>query len=302
MQRHLLSLLYTVTLVMWLGAVQGAQAQATTTTLSFDGLPNDAQLTTQDQSLGVTASGVYVVNASLTSYTNPFGTNVAYSVIGLMTFTLNPAILGSVQTVSSYVSGNAGTTLSAYDASGNLVGQAALTAAASNQELSATTSGSPIVKVEISGPESAYAVDELIFSSSVPFAKFGASLYLAPKLSAFAASDTFTLGASSTGITPPTQAVTLSIGSLTISLPAGSFVADQAPRKGYVYRGKVNGVDLFVDIYPTSAAQSYGLFILGAGYAFPAGVNSMPVAVTIGANSGSANVTPHYVSLPPTSP
>jgi hypothetical protein len=302
MHRRLISLLGAVLLVMGLVATPGARAQATTTTLSFNGIANGTLLTTQDQSLGVTASGVTIVNVNSTLWTNPYGTNIAEAQSGVMTFTLNSAILGNVQTVSTYISESTGVTLSAYDASNNLVGQAALTEAVANAELSVTTSGNPIATVQISGAGSAYGVDELIFSSAVPFAKFDATLYIATKLSAFAASETFTLGATSTGITPPTQAVTLTIGALTLSLPAGSFVADRSPRLGYVYRGTTNGVDLFVDIYPTSAPQSYGLFVLAGGYAFPGGVSSMPVAVTIGGNSGSVSVTPHYVSLPPTSP
>lgn len=302
MHRRLLSLLGAVSLVMGLVAAPGAQAQATTTTLSFNNLPNNTQLTTQDQSLGVTASGVTIINVALSPWINPYGTNIAESPSGVMTFTLNPAILGNVQTASTYISASTTVTMSAYDASNNLVGQAVVTEAVANALLSVTTSGNPIATVQISGGASAYGVDELIFNSAVPFAKFNATLYIATKLSAFAASETFTLGATSTGITPPTQAVTLTIGALTLNLPAGSFVADRSPRLGYVYRGKTNGVDLYVDIYPTSAPQSYGLFVLAAGYAFPGGGSSMPVAVTIGGNSGSVSVTPHYVSLPPTSP
>jgi DNA-binding beta-propeller fold protein YncE len=135
---------------------------------------------------------------------------------------------------------------------------------------------------------------------SMQFAKFAATLYLATKQSAFAASETFTLGANSTGINPSAQAVTLTIGALTLNLPAGSFVPDDSPRKGYVYRGTVNGVNLFVSISPTRTPQTYQLFGIG-GYAFPSGVSVMPVGLTIGGNSGSVNVTPHYVTLAPTS-
>ncbi|OAJ54926.1 hypothetical protein A6V36_08825 [Paraburkholderia ginsengiterrae] len=136
--------------------------------------------------------------------------------------------------------------------------------------------------------------------SSAPFSKFAATLYLAPKLSAFAANETFTLGTSSTSITPPTQAVTLTIGALTLKLPAGSFVPDDLPRKGYVYRGTVNGVNLFISISSTSTPRTYQLFAIGE-YEFPRGVSTMPVGLTIGGTSGSVNLTPHYVTLVPTS-
>jgi YVTN family beta-propeller protein len=62
----------------------------------------------------------------------------------------------------------------------------------------------------------------------VQFAKFNTALYLAPKLSAFASVETFTLGARSTGVSPTTQPVTLKIGALSIRLPAGL----RLPRQG----------------------------------------------------------------------
>lgn len=301
MRRHLLSIFSVLTLAM--GLLFAPAAPAATTAISFNSLAPNTPATTQFQSLGVTISGAYVYSTASTVWTNPYGENILEAPSGLMTFTLNPTIIGSVQSVSAYLStGTTTASISAYDASSNLVGQVAVPANANSQLFSVTSSGSPISAVQISGSGSAYAVEEIAFNSSVAFAKYSASVYIATRLSAFAASETFTLGANSTGITPPSQAVSLTIGALTINLPAGSFVQDQPPRKGYVYRGKVNGVNLFVDIYPTNAAQSYGLFVLGDDYAFLGGLSSMPVAVSIGNNSGSTTVTPHYVSLPPTSP
>jgi len=139
-----------------------------------------------------------------------------------------------------------------------------------------------------------------VTAASMPFTKFAATLYLATKQSAIAASEMFTLGASGTGINPPAQAVTLTIGALTLNLPAGSFVSDDLPRKGYVYRGTVNGVNLFVAITPSRTSKTWQLFVIGE-YAFPKGVSTMPVGLTIGNNSGNVNVTPHYVMLAPTS-
>ncbi|MFM0728974.1 hypothetical protein PQQ52_00510 [Paraburkholderia sediminicola] len=144
---------------------------------------------------------------------------------------------GAVQTVSVYLSGNTGAGIYAYDVSGNLLGQALLSAAAANQLLSVTSSGNPITSVTIHDGGSTFAIDTFTFEAGVPFTKFGTTLYVAPKLSAFAAIETFTQGATSTGISPPTQAVTLVFGGLSINLPAGSFVADTQPRiTSYVSR------------------------------------------------------------------
>ena len=117
------------------------------------------------------------------------------------------------------------------------------------------------------------------------------------------ATETFTLGATSTGINPSTQPVILKFGNLTLTIPAGSFLNDQPPRgSAYVFQGTVNGGTLYVSITPTKTPNTYQLFALGSGYALPTGLSTMPVSLSIGDNDGSTNVTPNYVNHVPMSP
>ena len=157
---------------------------------------------------------------------------------------------------------------SAYDASGSLVGQQRVSEVINDFKVSIFSSGNPIATVEIQWPGGGYfVVDTITFNSSIAMAKFAATACLAPKLSAFAATETLTLEANSPALNRTTQAVTLSIGVLSVNFPAGSFVKDDVPRtNAYVYRGKVNEVDLFVWLSPTGAPQSYWLIELGGGY------------------------------------
>lgn len=300
MRRFLPTLLGVVSLLVGLAAAPSALA--TTTTLNFDGIANGHPLTTQYQSLGITSSGGTVLLAAISPWDDPYGSNLVYAANGLMTFQLNSTITGAVQTVSVYLSGNAGTGIYAYDVSGNLLGQALLSAAATNQLLSVTSTGNPISSVAIHDGGSTFAIDTFTFASDVPFTKFGATLYVAPKLSAFAAIETFTQSTTSAGISPPTQAVTLVFGGLTTNLPTGSFVADTQPRAtSYVFRGTVNGVSLYVSISPTHTPHTYQLFVI-AGYAFPSATAPVSVSLTIGNNFGTQSVKPIAVRQPPASP
>jgi len=295
------------------------RADAKTTTLNFDttpdgtAIPSNTLLTDQYQSIGVLAvirsqtgvveTRVEVIDAASNFLDVMSKPNVAYSSDGLMTFTLNAALTGNVRTVSAYIEGGHGTGIYAYDASGTLVGQTVLPVDTHMALFSVTSSGSPITTVLIQGSPSSFYVDNLSVVSDVSFAKYAASVYLAPKVAYFSASESFMLGATSTGLNLSTQAVTLTFGSLTLTIPAGSFVKDMPPRtNSYVYQGTVNGGTLYVSITPTKTANSYQLFALGAGYTFPTGLSMMPVDLNIGDNDGHTNTTPNYVPRVPTSP
>ncbi|WP_124529493.1 hypothetical protein [Burkholderia sp. Bp8991] len=302
MRKLIRSWLGLVSILAGLGAAPGAWA---TTTLTFDDVSSGTILTNQYQNLGVTASGVIVVNAGGTPWTANTPTNIAAAPTGLMTFTLNPAIIGNVQTISAYVGPSTITTISAYDASSALVGQTVVPASSSGNmtPASVTSSGNPIVTVQIQGGGSAYAIDTLTFITDVSFAKYAATVYLAPKVSYFSATETFTLGVTSTGINPATQPVILKFGALTLTIPARSFLKDQPPRgSAYVFQGTVNGGSLYVSITPTKTPNTYQLFALGSGYAVSTGLSAMPVSLSIGDNDGSTNVTPNYVNHVPMSP
>lgn len=132
-------------------------------TLTFDQLASGTQVASEYQSLGVTASGAQVLDASLTSIPAPSAPNIAYSPSGLMYFTL---AIAEVQNVSVYLSGPVNTGLFAYDASGNLVGQAVLSQPALNALLSVTSTGNPIARVEIHNGGATFAIDDLRFTAS----------------------------------------------------------------------------------------------------------------------------------------
>lgn len=187
MHKFLLSMLSALALTMGLAAAPSALA--TTTTLNFDtasdgtpiGGPGgyiSTPITTQYQSVGVTATGgtssVYGAFSPWTANTPP---NLAYSLSGWMFFTLNPIITGNVKVVSAYVSAlGTNVTISAYDASNTLVGQAVAPANSNNLLVSVTSSGPPIVSVQIYGLGDNYAIDTLTFSTTpdiIPIADAG---------------------------------------------------------------------------------------------------------------------------------
>lgn len=311
MRKYLLSFFSSFFLLA--GMATAPDVLATTTVINFDTTPDgtvirsNTQITDQYQSVGVTVSGATAINVASTIWaTTNTPPNFALAETSAMIFTLNPSIAGNVQSMSAFIltGGTSPLTISAYDSSGSLVGQQTVASVIGSPELlSVTSSGNPIATVEIQGPSSYFAVDTVTFTSSIPLAKFAAMVFMAPKFSAFSATENFTLGANSPALDPATQAVTLSIGALAITIPAGSFVKDDLPRtSAYVFRGKLNNVDLYVWLSPTGSPRSYLLFVLGGGYAFKSGLSTVPVVLTIDNNSGSVNVAPHYVTLVPVGP
>ena len=131
---------------------------------------------------------------------------------------------------------------------------------------------------------------------TVPFFAFSAQLQLASgKISGFNVDARFILGNGSDGIQPLTDAVTLTVGSYTVTLPAGSFhQVHFGPYSDYAYVGTVNKVLLDMQIVPLG----------GTGYAFQAAATnvissrstiSVPITLTIGNDSGNTTVAPTVV-------
>ncbi|MGH8330053.1 MAG: cadherin-like domain-containing protein, partial [Pseudomonas sp.] len=116
-----------------------SRTNSVTNNLTFDNLPPGIPLGAQYAALGVTVSGASIISSS-PSLPSHSGTSLAYSELGLMTFTFNSAI-GNIQTVSAYVSGVVGIGLYAFDAAGALIGQAVLAGNAFNTLLTVTSSG-----------------------------------------------------------------------------------------------------------------------------------------------------------------
>jgi uncharacterized delta-60 repeat protein len=115
-----------------------------------------------------------------------------------------------------------------------------------------------------------------------------ARLALSVKGSVFGLSSILTLpqGTSSSVINPPTQPVSLQIGTFSTTIPPGSF--KQNP-KGWAFLGTVNGVHLLGLISPLSGGR-FQVNIGGLGANLTGTVNPVMVGVTIGNYSGIAAV------------
>lgn len=166
LRQQLRSVLGTLALLFSLGAAPSALA--TVTMLTFDELGEDAAITSQYTSLGVTVSGANSVTAAVLGFTAVSPPMVAYTPVGIMTFVLNVA---DVYTVSSYIMGPVDVGLFAYDSSLNLLGQATLPATTDAYTLlSVTSSGNSIARFDIHDGGASFAVDNITFAtqSTVP--------------------------------------------------------------------------------------------------------------------------------------
>ena len=130
------------------------------------------------------------------------------------------------------------------------------------------------------------------FVTTVPFSAFNATplgieFGKNPNTGAFQLVSRFTLGQGSNGINPPTEPVTLQVGTFTTTIPPGSF---NGSRSGpFYFAGAVNGIKLQVTIVPTGA-QRY-LFIAAGEKATLAGTaNPVVVTLTIGNDTGTVSV------------
>jgi hypothetical protein len=154
---------YACGLLISLSVIQSASAA--TSTFSFDEFANGTTLTTQYQSRGVLVSGATVLDASTTAIPAHSAPNIAYAPTGLMTFSLDSSVVGSIKTVSAYVSGDPNTGIYAYDSSNNLVGQAVLGNRPNNTLLTVTSTGNPIVNIQIHDGGSNFTIDDLSLTS-----------------------------------------------------------------------------------------------------------------------------------------
>ncbi len=154
-----------ITLFIGLATSQSAYAA---TTLSFDEYADGTVLTTQYQGVGVTISGATIIPSAYTAWAANTGPNFAYAPTGLMTFSLNSAITGNIQSVSAYISGDTSVGIYAYDSTGALVGQALTPGASNNLFLSLTSSGNPIASIAIHDGGSSFAIDTLSFIPAAP--------------------------------------------------------------------------------------------------------------------------------------
>lgn len=129
-----------------------------------------------------------------------------------------------------------------------------------------------------------------VFTSNVPFASFDASkleITLGPT-SSFQMNGSFVLGGASNGIFPLTEAVTLQIGNLSLTIPAGSF---QLQKNGnYAFSGVVDGVTLNVEIKDLGANE-YSFKVEGSSPNALSITNPVTVTLTIGDDTGTVTET-----------
>jgi hypothetical protein len=140
---------------------------------------------------------------------------------------------------------------------------------------------------------------------SLPNAAFTAQIQPLTEFSAFTAKaeisgthptgfdikGSFTLGSGSNGINPLTEVVTLNVGSYSVAIPSGLF---KLTRKGkYVYQGTIAGVELELQIAPTSA-NSYTFKAEGSGANLTVVTNPITVGLTIWDDAGTTPVTAEF--------
>ena len=120
----------------------------------------------------------------------------------------------------------------------------------------------------------------------VPFASSFAKLEIAKH--SFDLKESFTLGATSNGINPLTENVTLQIGTFSVTISPGSF--KEIAFRIFVFQGVINNVNLSVQIVALGnnifalAAESKGVNLTGL-------TNPVTVVLTIGNDSGRTAVT-----------
>ena len=125
-----------------------------------------------------------------------------------------------------------------------------------------------------------------VFTSNVPFESFDASkleITLGPP-SSFQMNGSFVLGGTSDGIDPVTEPVTLQIGSLSLTIPAGSF--QQQKNGNYAFSGVVDGVTLNVEI-KYLGANAYSFKVEGSSPKALSIANPVAVTLTIGNDTGT---------------
>jgi len=88
-------------------------------------------------------------------------------------------------------------------------------------------------------------------------------------------------------INPPTEAVTLQIGTFAVTIPPRSF--KETPQGYFIFVGVINGARLEALIEHTGTLR-YALQAKAVGASFTGTVNPVPVTLTIGDDTGTTSV------------
>ena len=129
-------------------------------------------------------------------------------------------------------------------------------------------------------------------SVPVPFDPFDvakAEVELGPEAddNEFEVEGSFTLGASSDGIDPVTEEVTVQVGTLSLTIPAGSFELDDGEFK---FEGVIDGVTLEVEIEPQEDG-TLEFEIEGEGADLTGITNPVEVGLAVGDDAGTTAIT-----------
>jgi len=108
-----------------------------------------------------------------------------------------------------------------------------------------------------------------------------------PNTDSFGLLAEFTLGHNSNGIYPPSEPVTLKVGTFSAAIPPGSF--EGSGYGPFYFVGTINGADLQVGITPTGAKR-YALGTAGEHVDLSGSANPVPVTLTIGDDAGITSV------------
>jgi hypothetical protein len=130
------------------------------------------------------------------------------------------------------------------------------------------------------------------YPTVVPFSAFTAKVEISgTPPTGFQVNSSFTLGNTSNGINPLSEAVTLQLGGFSITIPKNSFT--KTPKGGYVYQGTIGGVAVQFRIAPVTST-SFTLQAQGSGATgFPT-TNPVTVGLTIGDDTGTVQVTAQF--------
>ena len=126
--------------------------------------------------------------------------------------------------------------------------------------------------------------------ATTPFAKFTPELLVAPKLKAYSVAASFTIANGAPALSPTTQELKLTIGTFTVTVPAGSIKKPSPKIDLYTYSGSISGSN-FGLVLTGKGAGPWGIVAAGS-HDFGTVPATTPVSITIGPNSGSATVKP----------
>ena len=124
------------------------------------------------------------------------------------------------------------------------------------------------------------------FSFGTPFSSFSGKLELDVDAGSFQLNAPFKLGAGGS-INPPTEPVSLTIGTYSVTIPAGSFVRH---KPGYAFESVINGASLEVLIKFGSTPGSYQFLAEGKGADLKGTTNPVTVTLSIGNDLGTTQI------------